>query len=465
MRMTQSTALMTDMYELTMIDAALQSGTASRRSVFELFGRRLPGNRRYGVVAGTGRVLDAIEKFRFGDEELTYLRDNHVVSERALEWLADYKFTGDLYGYAEGELYFPGSPVITAVGSFAECCVLETVALSIMNYDSAVATAASRMTIAAHGRPCADFGARRAHESAAVAAARAAYIAGFSSTSDLEAGRRYGIPVSGTSAHSFTLVHDSEPDAFAAQIENMGVGTTLLVDTYSIPSGVENAVKAARDAGGELGAVRIDSGDLIAGAFKVREQLDKLGATKTKITVTSDLDEYALAGLQAAPVDGYGIGTRLVTGSGYPTAQLVYKIVEREGSDGKMHEVGKRSENKASVGGLKVAGRLSEDGHASEELIVSAQTFEEGLEYIRSRGARPVQVKLISEGKIDDRYRARNVLPEARDRHISSRRDLPYDGWRLSGGDPAIPTTYVDIFSDDDAPSQATEKGNPFASR
>ncbi|OCA96025.1 nicotinate phosphoribosyltransferase [Actinobaculum suis] len=444
--MTQSTALMTDMYELTMIDAALQSGAALRPSVFEVFSRRMPGNRRYGVVAGTGRVLEAIENFRFGEAEIEYIRENQIVSEPALEWLANYKFTGNVYGYMEGELYFPGSPILTVTGTFAECCILETVLLSILNYDSAVATAASRMTMAARGRPCADFGARRTHEMSAVAAARAAYIAGFTSTSDLEAGRQYGIPVSGTSAHSFTLVHDSEPQAFAAQIANMGVDTTLLVDTYAISSGVENAVQAAREAGGELGSVRIDSGDLVAGAFKVREQLDLLGAKNTHITVTSDLDEYSIAALQAAPVDAYGVGTRMVTGSGYPTAQLVYKLVERQGADGKMHEVGKTSENKASVGGLKVAGRLYREGRANQELVVSARSFAEGLDYVQARGARPVQVQLIENGKIDAAYRARAVLPAARSRHEASRAELPYDGWRLSGGEPAIPTVREDIF-------------------
>ncbi|MHA6371538.1 nicotinate phosphoribosyltransferase [Actinotignum schaalii] len=392
--MSVSTALLTDMYELTMVDAAMQSGKAQRRAVFEIFARRLPGGRRYGVVAGTGRLLDALKNFRFGEEEIEYLRANKIVSDSTLEWLRTFRFSGDIWGYAEGEMYFPGSPILTAVGTFAECCVLETLALSIFNYDSAVATAASRMTIAAHGRPCVDFGARRTHERSAVSAARAAYIAGFVGTSDLEAGRQYGIPVSGTSAHSFTLVHDSEREAFDTQIAAMGTGTTLLVDTYNIAQGVENAVAAGRAAGGEIGAVRIDSGDLIATAFKVREQLDRLGATSTKITVTSDLDEYAIASLNSAPVDGYGVGTRLVTGSGVPTAQMVYKLVQREGADGRPEEVAKASENKASVGGLKVAGRLESGGHATEELVVSASSFAEGLAYLEKQGARPLQVRV-----------------------------------------------------------------------
>ena len=320
---TPPTSLLTDMYELTMLQGALRSGTAGRASVFELFGRRLPASRRFGVVAGTGRLLDAVEDFVFTSAQIDFLHAAGVVDDTTLDYLRDYRFSGTIRGYAEGECYFAGSPLLTVEGTFAEACILETLALSIYNYDCAVASAASRMTIAAHGRPCVDFGARRAHEQAAVAAARASVVGGFVGTSDLEAGMRYGIPTVGTSAHSFTLLHDSEEDAFAAQVASLGPGTTILVDTYDIARGVERAVRAARDAGGELGAVRLDSGDLVAEAFKVRAQLDALGATTTRITVTNDLDEYAIAGLGAAPVDSYGVGTKLVTGSGRPTAALV----------------------------------------------------------------------------------------------------------------------------------------------
>ncbi len=446
-----STALLTDMYELTMIDAALKSGTAHRASVFEVFARRLPGGRRYGVVAGTGRVLEAIRDFRFSEEEITYLAQTAIVGEQTLEWLSTYRFTGNIYGYTEGECYFPYSPILTVTGTFAEACILETVILSILNHDSAVATAASRMTAAAHGRPCIEFGARRTHESAAVHAARAAVIAGFAATSDVEAGRRYGLTIAGTSAHSFTLVHDDEQHAFAAQIATMGPGTTLLVDTYDIPTGVERAVAAARAAGGELGAIRIDSGDLIAQAFTTRKQLDELGATSTKITVTSDLDEYAIAALGAAPVDVYGVGTQLVTGSGQPTAQMVYKLVAREGVDGHMHEVAKASQNKSSIGGLKVAGRVRDArGHAAQELIVSAQSFEEGLAYLEHSGARPLQAKLVEAGVINEQFLGTHAIAPAAARHEISRAELPYDGWRLSAGEPAVPTKMVDIFTGDD---------------
>ena len=444
---TPTTSLFTDMYELTMLQGALRSGTAERASVFELFGRRLPSSRRFGVVAGTGRLLDAVEDFTFTDAQIDFLHAAGVVDDTTLDYLRGYRFSGTIRGYAEGECYFAGSPLLTVEGTFAEACILETLALSIYNSDCAVASAASRMTIAAHGRPCVDFGARRAHERAAVAAARASVVGGFVGTSDLEAGMRYGIPTVGTSAHSFTLLHDSEEDAFAAQVASLGPSTTILVDTYDIARGVERAVKAARDAGGELGAVRLDSGDLVAEAFKVRAQLDALGATTTRITVTNDLDEYAIAGLGAAPVDSYGVGTKLVTGSGRPTAALVYKLVERAGSDGEMHQVAKFSEGgKATVGGRKWAGRaMDATGSAAEELVVSALNQDEALAALAEAGARPLQVELVRDGVVVEEHRGPRALAAAAERHRVSRAELPYDAWRLSEGEPAVPTRHLDL--------------------
>ena len=194
MHVTRSTALLTDKYELTMVDAALQSGVADRRTVFELFGRRLPPSRRFGVVAGTGRIMEALARFRFDDDQIAWLDSQGFLADETLEYLANYKFKGDIHGYREGEVYFPGSPLLTVEGTFAEATLLETLLLSILNYDSAVASAASRMTIASHGRPCVDMGARRTHERAAVSAARAAYIAGFVGTSDLEASITWPTP-------------------------------------------------------------------------------------------------------------------------------------------------------------------------------------------------------------------------------------------------------------------------------
>src|SRR6478736_5936343 len=262
-----------------MLQAALRDGTADRRCVFEVFTRRLPEGRRYGVVAGTGRLLSAIPRFRYDDEVLAGLRSSGVVDEATCRWLADYRFAGDITGYAEGEVYLPGSPILTVEGTFAEAVLLETLALSVLNHDSAIATAAARMTIAAGDRPLAEMGSRRAGEQSAVAAARAAYIAGFGATSNLEAGRTWGVPTMGTAAHAFTLLHDSEEDAF-------------------------------------------------------RAKLDALGATNTRITVTNDLDEFTIAALAASPVDSYGVGTSVVTGSGSPASGMVYKLVAHRAAGG-----------------------------------------------------------------------------------------------------------------------------------
>jgi nicotinate phosphoribosyltransferase len=438
--MTTSTALLTDRYELTMLAASLRDGTASRPSVFELFSRRLSGGRRFGVVAGTGRLLSLIRDFRFGDDELRFLRDNGVVDAESLRHLENYRFSGTIRGYREGELYFPGSPVLTVEGTFADAVVLETLALSVLNHDSAVATAASRMSLAAGERPLAEMGSRRAAERSAVAAARAAYIAGFGSTSNLEAGRTWGIPTMGTAAHSWTLLHDSEEEAFRSQIESLGTDTTLLVDTYDIRTGVETAIRVA---GTQLGGVRIDSGDLPIVAADVRAHLDELGATSTRITVTSDLDEYAIAALAASPVDAYGVGTSVVTGSGYPTASMVYKLVARQDAGGVWIGVAKASADKASHGGRKAAFRTFEDGVASAETILVADGFEQ-LETGAAEG-RALQVTLVENGDIDTAHEGVEGTSAARAHHLRVREELPVRALALSKSDPAIPTVYVDV--------------------
>ena len=437
-----STALLTDRYELTMLQSALASGAYSRECVFEVFARGLPAGRRYGVVAGTARVLDAIEAFRFGDPELAWLEENAVVDARTLDWLARYRFRGSVLGYAEGECYVPNSPLLTVTGSFAETVLLETVVLSILNHDTAVASAASRMTTAAAGRPCLEMGARRTHEAAAIAAARAAVVGGFIGSSNLAAGRHHGLLTIGTAAHAFTLVHDSEDAAFAAQVSSLGTGTTLLVDTYDVPTAIERGVAAARAAGGELGAVRLDSGDLVAQAFEVRAQLDALGATTTKIVATSDLNEYKIAALAQTPADSFGVGTSLVTGSGHPTAEFVYKLVARADDSGVVQPVEKTSAGKRTRGGLKTAGRVLKDGRATEELVV-AEDLEEAQRILAEAGARPLQVPLITHGEVARERTDPQALVDASDRHRHSLAELPDEARLLSDGDPAIPTRFI----------------------
>ncbi|MGW4847249.1 nicotinate phosphoribosyltransferase [Nocardia brasiliensis] len=430
-----STALLTDQYELTMLAAALADGSAHRRCTFEVFARRLPHGRRYGVVAGTARVLDALAHFHFGEAELAVIA--RFLPAETVDWLRAYRFTGEIDGYAEGELYFPGSPILSVRGTFAECVVLETLILSILNHDSAIASAAARMVSASGGRRMIEMGSRRTHELAAPDSSRAAYLAGFDATSNLEAVRRYGVPGAGTSAHAFTLLHtglaggsgEHEAAAFRSQVAALGIGTTLLVDTYDITRGVATAIEVA---GPELGGVRIDSGDLGVLARQVRDQLDGLGATKTRIVVSGDLDEYAIAALRAEPVDVYGVGTSLVTGSGAPTAGMVYKLVEVEGVP-----VAKRSSHKESRGGTKRAIRLSRPtGTIVEEIVYpatgpapSANGFE----------ARELLVPLVREGKpVTDLP----TLSDSRDQVARGLISLPWEGLKLSAGEPAIPTSF-----------------------
>ncbi len=426
-----SSALLTDHYELTMLQAALHSGAAERTSVFELFGRRLPDGRRYGVVAGVGRMLEELAEFTFGDAELEFLARQKVVDATTLDYLRDYRFTGSMWGYAEGEIYFPGSPLLIVESTFAQACMLETLLLSIYNHDCTIASAASRMATAAGGRPLIEMGARRTHEQAAVAAARAAYICGFATTSNLEAARRYAIPSAGTAAHSFTLLHDSESDAFTAQLESLGQRTTLLVDTYDVKAAVDLAVRLA---GPELGAVRLDSGDLVTQAHEVRAQLDALGATRTRIVVTSDLDEYAIAALAAAPVDMYGVGTSLVTGSGRPTAGLVYKLVARSDDAGTLVSVAKKSTDKNSVGGRKYAMRqVSDSGDAQAEMIgIGEAPANDGND-------RELLIPLVLDGEVVVDASAN----AGRAHHKRALSELPAEARRLSHGEPIIPTVYA----------------------
>lgn len=436
--MTGSTALLTDRYELTMLDAALLAGTHDRECVFEAFTRRLPAGRRYGILAGTGRLLDLIERFRFGDPELEWLRENHVVRDATLDWLADFKFSGTITGYREGEVFFPGSPFLVVDASFAEGVMLETLILSVFNYDSAVASAAARMVTAANGRPVAEMGARRANERGAVAAARAAFIAGFSATSNLEAGRSWGVPTMGTAAHAFTLLFDSEEDAFRAQVEAHGPETTLLVDTFDVERAIDIGVKVA---GPELGAIRLDSGDLPNLVRRARDQLDRLGATKTKITVTNDLDEFTIAALAVSPVDSYGVGTSVVTGSGFPASGMVYKLVAHRsrGGDGEWIPVAKKSEGKASIAGRKhPVRRVDENGRAVAEAI---HVVERGAT-VEDNG-RDLLVPLITDGVVHPEHLGAAGTAAARMHRDKAMAELPDQAFRVSRGDPVLPTLYV----------------------
>lgn len=395
------TALKTDMYELSMMDTWLRQGMLGTPATFEVFARKLAPGYRYGVVGGIGRILDELMNFRFEDTELEWLRGTGLVSMELLHWLESYRFRGELKSYRDGELYFPGSPVVQVNGTLADV-VLETLILSIVNFDSAVATKAARIVAEAQGAPVIEMGSRRTHDDAAVAAARAAYISGFAATSNLEAGMRYGVPVKGTAAHAFTLSFGgsvgeesfakwrlddmSELKAFCAQVDAHGRDTTLLVDTFDIERGIRNAVKAA---GTSLGAIRIDSGDLALEATKARKLLDSLGAYGTRIIVTSDLDEHVIKDLRiaGAPIDGYGVGTKLVS---VPPPGFVYKLVEVDG-----RPVEKASKDKVSVGGRKTAVRLYDGDH---QVMAEVTGGDRVADSYTSRHPRELQERMMFRG-------------------------------------------------------------------
>jgi nicotinate phosphoribosyltransferase len=290
------------------------------------------------------------------------------------------------------------------------------------------------MVSAADGRPLAEMGSRRTGERSAVAAARAAYIAGFSASSNLEAGRTWGVPTMGTAAHAFTLLHDSEEEAFRAQVAAMGTGTTLLVDTYDITEGIDTAIRVA---GTSLGAIRIDSGDLGPVVSAARAQLDALGATGTRITVTNDLDEFTIATLRSSPVDSYGVGTSLVTGSGAPASGMVYKLVAVEAPAGGWLPVGKRSDGKATVAGRKVPVRSLDHGVAVEETV-----YVEEPKSLPKPG-RGLLADLVRSGEVDPAFLGPEGVAAAREHHRAAIAELPFAAFGLSRGEPVIPTVYI----------------------
>ncbi|MFT5531562.1 MAG: nicotinate phosphoribosyltransferase [Candidatus Poriferisodalaceae bacterium] len=421
-------ALMTDMYELTMLDAALQSGVAGRRASFEVFARRLPQGRGYGVLAGPGRLTELLSEFKFSENELTFLESMGRFSGELIDHLADFRLTGDAWCYREGDVYFPGSPLLRVDSTFGAGLLLETLVLSVLNHDSAVASAAARMHDLAGGRHLIEMGGRRTHESAALASARAAWLVGFDATSNLEAAHRFGLPAAGTSAHAFTLAHATEREAFLAQMKTHGLETTLLVDTYDIDAGIDAALSAAAELGGVPFAIRIDSGDLAIEATDARARLDAAGATDTRIVVSGDLDEYRIADLAQVPIDGYGVGTQLVVGSGHASAGMVYKLVAIARGDGPNEAVvpvAKESVGKETRGGVVRPYRRLEGGTATSELLV---------EHDRPGppDSRTLHVPLVLDGEAAYPY----SLADDRDFHRRARAELPMESRLLEAKPP-----------------------------
>ncbi|CAN5312445.1 nicotinate phosphoribosyltransferase [soil metagenome] len=434
-----SPGLLTDRYEFTMLSSFVADGHVDRPAVFEAFARHLPPGRRYSMLAGLGRLLPMIRDFRFDAAELDWLLDVGAITAATAHYLADFRFRGSIDAVPEGELAFPGTPVLTVDSTLGEGLLLETLVLSVLNHDTAVASAAARIVTAARasgtGRPLIEMGSRRVHERAAIAAARAAYIAGFTSTSNLAAGFEFGIPTVGTAAHAFTLAHASELDAFRSQIAALGVGTSLLIDTYDIADGVRTAVAAARETGATgPGSVRIDSADLAEESATVRRLLDELGAVDTQITVTSDLDEFVITALAGAPIDGFGVGTRVATGSGHPTAGMVYKLVavgDSDDPDAPLRPVAKASSGKISIGGRKQSWRTyGPRGTITGEFFTVGDTAPPD-------GAVGIQVPAIRNGDIVHAP----SLDQIRARAAASLATLPAGAMSVAAGEPAVTAT------------------------
>jgi nicotinate phosphoribosyltransferase len=327
-------ALFTDLYEVTMAQAYMAEGM-SGTAVFETFYRKLPPGRSYIMAAGIPDVLDFLEAFRFDQDDIDYLRGLDRFSEEFLEHLAQVRFTGDVWAVPEGTVVFPNEPIIQVVAPIAEAQLVETFVLNQTHLQCVLTSKAARVVDAARGRPVVDFGARRAHGAdAALKVARASYLAGAVGTSNLLAARRYGIPAFGTMAHSFVQAFDTELHAFGAFARHYP-GTTLLVDTYDTLRGVDHVIELAHRLGERFNvrAVRLDSGDLDALSKAVRARLDAAGLTNVGIFVSSGLDEYRVAALLDAgcPIDGFGVGTKLVVAEDAPALDMAYKLVEYDG--------------------------------------------------------------------------------------------------------------------------------------
>lgn len=363
----KTSALFTDLYELTMAQA-YAAEHMDQTAVFELMFRKMPANRNYIVAAGIGDVLDFLADFHFEDEELDYLRQHGGLSEEFLKQLRDLRFTGDVYAMPEGTLVFPNEPIVQVIAPVIEAQLMETYVLNQVHFQSLAVAKAARIVEAAKGRSVIDFGSRRAHGTdAAIKVARATYIAGGAGTSNVLAGEIYGIPIFGTMAHSYIQAHDSEAASFEA-FATMFPETTLLVDTYDTIEGVRKVVELSRKLGHRfrVRAVRLDSGDLGALAFETRKLLDEAGLQHVTIFASSSLDEYEIRKLvdSGAPIDAFGVGTKLAVMEGASHLDMAYKLVEYA-DKGRL----KLSTSKVLYPGRKQVFRQIEDGRMTGDVI------------------------------------------------------------------------------------------------
>ncbi len=354
--------LFVDLYELTMAQVYLERGLEAE-ATFSLFVRRLPPSRSFLVAAGIGPLLSAVTELKFSEEHLEFLDSLKLFKKSFLEYLKNFKFEGDIWVLDEGTFFFENEPILEVTAPLPQAQLLETLVINAINVETAVATKALRCVLAAQGRPCVDFSARRTHGTeAALHVARASYIGGFSATSNVEAGRLFGIPVTGTMAHSYIEVFDSEESAFKAFAKEFPQNAVFLIDTYDTLKGAEAAVRVAKELereGISVKAVRIDSGDLVSLSKRVREVLDRAGLSQVKIFVSGGIDEYEIDRLvrSGAPIDAFGVGTKMGVSADAPYLDIAYKLVDYDGRP-KM----KLSEGKVTYPGKKQVFRKFDEG-------------------------------------------------------------------------------------------------------
>lgn len=429
--------LLTDLYELTMAAGYVQN-RFDAHATFELFVRSLPPHRNYLVAAGLEQALDFLENVRFSGEDIAYLQAQPFfrnVHSDFFDYLSRFHFTGDVWALPEGTIFFPGEPLLRVNALIAEAQLVETGLLSILHFQTLIASKASRVTTAAGGRPVVEFGSRRAHGmEAGVLAARAAFVGGCEGTSNTYAGRRFGIPIYGTQAHSWIMAHEDEAEAFRDFLDVFPEQSTLLVDTYDVHAAIEKIIALGRKPGG----VRLDSGDVLADSQWVRTRLDRVGWKDVKIFASGELDEERIEVLlrSGARIDAFGVGTALSTSSDSPNIGVIYKLVEVDTGD-TVRSAAKFSQEKITYPGRKQVFRFSSrEGKFSED-VVSLDT--EGF-----AGSDPLLVPVMRAGK---RVAAtdRNPLAtmkKAQGRHLADRGRLPGRIVALGQALPAFPVRY-----------------------
>ena len=420
-----ASALLTDLYQLTMLKSYYERGM-NAVAVFEFFVRKLPGARNFFMAAGLEQVLEFLENLRFTEEELDWLAGRPGFERGFVEQLARLRFTGDVDAMPEGTLFFPDEPILRVAAPLPQAQLVETRLVALLHFESLIASKAARCVLAAPGKLLVDFGLRRAHGAeAGLLAARAAYLAGFDGSATVLAGKRFGIPLYGTMAHSFVQAHESETGAFLDFARGHPDNTVLLIDTYDTEAGAEKVVKLApllRREGIAVKAVRLDSGDLGEHARKVRRILDRGGCNDIGIFASGGLDEYELARLAAAPIGGFGVGTSMVTSSDAPGLDCAYKLEEYAGVARR-----KRSEGKATWPGRKQVFRaLGADGRLEHDILALHDERQPGTALLApalragKRVAPPLALEAI-------RARAREELARLPERLRSlERADPPY---------------------------------------